>query len=53
MFRSNDESHMTLGELISLCYEELSDLYSDEEELNAAVMDRLSQLLGEYEAEVL
>lgn len=53
MFLSNDVRHMTLGQLISLCFDELSERYSNTEELNMAVASRLEVLLSEYEAEVL
>lgn len=54
MFRSLDSRKMTLGELITLCYEELAPLNLNDEELSLAVASRLSELLsGHYEAEIL
>ena len=53
MFLSEDVKNMTLGELISYCYEELSGAYTTSEELAMAVASRLEELLSGYEAEVM
>lgn len=54
MFLSDDVRNMTLGELISFCYEELSGRYTSSEELAMAVANLLEELLsGGYEAELI
>lgn len=53
MFISTDGRNMTLGELISACYEELAAQYPSSEELAMAVAARLEELLSGYDAQLV
>ena len=53
MFMSLEDGRLTLGELITRCYDEMAPLYDSEEALNLAVAELMADLLEDYEAELL
>ena len=53
MFQSTDTTQVTLGELISLCYDEVGGSYPSDDEASLAVAQLLSELLAQYDAELL